>query len=184
MIYFMNSARDFAASSGEGRGDAQASLPALAGFQPDVGVRIIPGLIWTQGFASGDLCSDVFADVPLALRRWWGQNRTVATHSCDPASVQKSFLRYTEWGDLTTYISFFLDWRTGAPDAVATYWHIWDDLRCFPSEVRLVSNRIEDLDAAHAAGIGSVLIVRGQSVPPVRSCVQQLVRDLSEVLAD
>lgn len=122
-------------------------------------------VIWQQGFFCGELCSEVFADVLPAFQRWRRMGRIVA--SCDSISValQKLFFRYSEWGDLTHYVSFFFDRHIGPKHTPQTYRRIVGDLQCSPDELLFISDALEALDAARETGIATALIIRAGAAP-------------------
>jgi len=45
-------------------------------------LKSLQGKIWAEGYASGELRSEVFDDVTPACKRWQAQNKTIATFSC------------------------------------------------------------------------------------------------------
>src|SRR3569833_109682 len=44
-------------------------------------LKAIQGLVWREGYADGDLQSEVFSDVPAALHRWTESGLRIAIYS-------------------------------------------------------------------------------------------------------
>jgi enolase-phosphatase E1 len=138
-------------------------------------------LVWRRGFLSGELCSDIFADVPSAFQRWRRLNHKVATCSWLSAGTQELFFRFSEWGDLTPYVNFFFNSR--GPRDLPGYQRIINAFQCRPAEVLFVSDAPIELDAAHGMGMGTALVGRTRTAP-VASAIHRLVPDLSDLLLE
>src|SRR5262245_37372049 len=76
-------------------------------------LKSLQGKIWEQGYASGALRSQVFDDVPPALKRWHAQNRSIAIFSSGSVLAQELLFTYTTLGDLTRYLSAYFDTTIG-----------------------------------------------------------------------
>jgi enolase-phosphatase E1 len=147
-------------------------------------LKTIQGLIWQEGFQSGELQSEVFADVPAAFKRWRSQNRTVAIYSSGSVLAQQLFFRYSEWGDLSGYIHCFFDTGVGPKRVAESYRRILCDLQCPPQEVIFVSDIVEELDAANEAGIATALAVRPGAELSISNPSHRVVTDLNTLIAD
>lgn len=145
-------------------------------------LKAIQGMIWQEGYLSGELCSEIFADVPVAFQRWRDQGRSIAIYSSGSVLAQQLFFRHSQWGDLTPYISFFFDTNVGPKRVVESYHRITAELQCHPEEILFVSDVIEELDAARGAGIGTVLAVRPGSAVVGGGVTHRLASDLSNLL--
>jgi enolase-phosphatase E1 len=145
-------------------------------------LRRIEELIWKNGFLSGELCSEIFADVPLAFRNWRMLDRRIAAYSSSHAEVQELFFRYSEWGDLAPLIDSFFDHRMGDKNAAQSYRRILAELKCRPEEVLFASDAAEQVDAAQETGMVTALVAR--SGTPLACSTHQLVPDLSVLVFD
>jgi enolase-phosphatase E1 len=127
-------------------------------------LKSLQGKIWKQGFESGELKGELFADVPEALRRWSEQGR-VAIYSSGSVEAQRLVFRHSIFGDLTGLISHYFDTRVGPKQASASYAAIAADLNVPPEEILFLSDMVRELDAAREAGCQTRLVVRPGNAP-------------------
>jgi 2,3-diketo-5-methylthio-1-phosphopentane phosphatase len=127
-------------------------------------LKSLQGRIWKAGFESGELKGTLFDDVPDAIRRWSAADR-VAIYSSGSVDAQRLFFRYSTAGDLTPLISGYFDTRTGPKMEPGSYASIAAAMDVAPGEVLFFSDAMRELDAAHAAGCGTRLVVRPGNAP-------------------
>lgn len=125
--------------------------------------------VWEAGFRHGDLIAPLPPDVAPALRAWHAAGQSLAAYSALPATTQQLFFSHTDAGDLTPLFAAFFDPGTGDPRAAASYAAIAARLACRPGSLRFLSGVVEELDAARAAGLHTVLIDRVADPPHPRS---------------
>jgi enolase-phosphatase E1 len=143
-------------------------IPAVAAYvqwlidqdRKSTGLKSLQGKIWETGYRSGELRSEVYPDVPLALERWQSAGIRVAIFSSGSIQAQQSLFRSTQTGDLTRYFTAYFDTTTGAKTAARSYTLIAESLKCPPSGILFVSDVAAELDAARAAGLQTVLCAR------------------------
>ena len=123
-------------------------------------LKAIQGMIWQTGFESGEIVSPVFEDVPAAFRRWKAADRLIAIFSSGSIMAQQLLFRYTEDGDLTQFISNYFDTNTGPKQEQKSYAAIAEEMKLQPAEVHFISDIVQELDAARAAGMQTSLAVR------------------------
>jgi enolase-phosphatase E1 len=123
-------------------------------------LKILQGLIWEQGFRQGELQSEIFPDVPVCLRQWYEAGLQTAIYSSGSVLAQKMMFRHTPYGDLTNLISGYFDTGVGPKKQPQSYQRIVADLQVAAQQVMFVSDITEELEAAHAAGLGTALSIR------------------------
>src|SRR5262249_41144062 len=72
-------------------------------------LKSLQGNIWQDGFDSGELHGEVYADVPLAFARWHRQGRKICIYSSGSILAQQLLFRTVESGDLTPQIVAYFD---------------------------------------------------------------------------
>jgi enolase-phosphatase E1 len=122
-------------------------------------LKSVQGKIWAEGYERGDLRSEVFPDVPPALRRWHTTSR-VAIYSSGSVEAQKYLFRYTQAGDLTQFIDAYFDTNTGPKIESASYRKIAELINVDPVDVLFISDSIRELDAARDANMATQLSLR------------------------
>lgn len=116
-------------------------------------LKALQGKLWRRGYESGALRSIVFDDVPVAFERWGN----VRIYSSGSIEAQQLLFRYTNHGDLTPYITAYYDTTTGAKRDAASYRKIGTGT--------FISDVVEELDAAAAAGFEPILAIRPGNAP-------------------
>jgi len=123
-------------------------------------LKSIQGKIWQTGYASGELRSTIFADVPIAFERWDKEGRRVAIYSSGSMHAQRLLFQYSSVGDLTKWISAYFDTTSGAKTEAASYSRIAEALGVEPQEILFLSDSPAEINAARSAGIDVRFVVR------------------------
>ena len=163
--------------------DEEASATAYAAWLMDrdrkeAALKSLQGRIWEAGYASGTLRSHLYPDVRPALERWRAEGRRIAIFSSGSVLAQRLLFAHTPDGDLTPLIDGFFDTTTGPKREPESYGRIASALSAPPSSVLFVSDVVEELDAARAAGLWTALCVRA-GAPPATD--HPVVRTFDEV---
>ena len=123
-------------------------------------LKTLQGLIWKQGYLSGELRAEMYADVPPALRRWQGQGVRLAVYSSGSAEAQRLIFGHAEAGDLSGLFEAFFDTAIGAKREAASYTAIAAALALPPGDILFLSDVGAELDAAAAAGLRTIQLAR------------------------
>lgn len=123
-------------------------------------LKTIQGLIWEQGYANGDLQSHLYPDVIPSLRAWRAAGLTLAVYSSGSERAQRLLFAHSPDGDLTPLFSAFFDTRVGGKREARSYQAIAAALDVPTAEVLFLSDVLEELDAAAAAGMETRWLVR------------------------
>jgi len=146
-------------------------------------LKSLQGKIWAEGYASGELRSQVFDDVPPAFRRWRRHNRTIAIFSSGSVLAQKLLFAHTVAGNLTGFLSAYFDATTGTKADPVSYEKIATMLKCSPPEIVFISDVVAELDGAEAARLQTLLCERPGNHPQPANA-HDLVRTFDDVLPD
>ena len=142
---------------------ARAALAAIELMNRDVketALKALQGMIWRQGFESGEIVAHVFDDVPPALARWADSGLDVRIYSSGSIEAQQLFFGHTAAGDLTPLLRGHYDTTTGPKRDAASYERIAADMGLAPRQVLFVSDVGAELDAARTAGMATALAIR------------------------
>lgn len=145
------------------------------------GLKELQGLIWRQGFQKGDIGAHVYPDVPAALAAWCAAGVDVRIFSSGSVAAQRLLFANSEHGDLGKYIKGHYDTRTGPKRQPSSYTAIAADMQIEAGEILFLSDLVEELDAAQAAGLKTALVVRPGNPPPPPDHEHPVVRDLAAV---
>ena len=128
-------------------------------------LKSLQGKVWQAGYESGELKSQMFADVPPAFAHWQQQGKRIAIFSSGSVLAQKLLFRYTEVGDLSGFISGWFDTNIGAKREAESFHRIAAALSCEPHEVAFISDVTAELAAAQAAKMQTFLALRPGNPP-------------------
>lgn len=123
-------------------------------------LKSLQGLIWKEGYDSGEIVSHIYADVLGALERWRAAGKRIAIFSSGSVAAQKLLFAHTSRGDLTPFFSGYFDLSTGAKFEAASYAKIAKALDHRPSEIHFYSDAPREVEAALAAGLIATLVER------------------------
>lgn len=144
-------------------------------------LKSIQGKIWQSGYESGELVSEIFADVPQAFERWKKEGKTIAIFSSGSVLAQKLIFKYSNFGDLSGFISEYFDTNTGAKRIGESYVKIAAAMNHPQKRVAFISDVTAELDAAKIAGLRTFLSVRegnGIVQPPIHHHAVASFKDL------
>jgi enolase-phosphatase E1 len=116
-------------------------------------LKTLQGLIWSEGFARGDLVSHFYDDVVPALRAWHTAGVRLHVYSSGSVAAQRAWFRSSPEGDLLPLVGSLYDTENAGPkQEAASYRTIAADLDVPADRILFLSDRPGELDAARAAG--------------------------------
>jgi len=142
-------------------------------------LKALQGMVWAQGYAAGELIGHVYADTPVALRRWRDAGLQLYVYSSGSVEAQQLIFGHTEYGDLTPLFSGYYDTRIGAKREASAYRAILEDIGLPGEQVLFLSDIGEELDAACEAGLMTTQLLRDAKARPFAH--HPAVRDFSEI---
>lgn len=133
-------------------------------------LKSIQGEIWKEGYKSGRLIGEVYADVPPVLKSWSEAGIRLFVYSSGSIDAQRLLFGHTLKGDLTPRFEAFFDTTIGAKKESCSYKNIIRTINCLPNEVLFLSDVEVELDAAVVAGLSVCHLVRPEenTLPSVR----------------
>jgi enolase-phosphatase E1 len=146
-------------------------------------LKALQGMIWEAGYTNREYRAHVYPEVPACLREWHRAGKRLYVYSSGSVPAQKLLFAHTDAGDLTPLLSGYFDTETGPKRDAASYRRIAAAIGVSPAEVLFLSDVVEELDAAHAAGLQTILIARA----PVRcpgSSTHLCVADFDTIAPD
>ena len=141
-------------------------------------VQRLQGLIWQQGYASGQLQGHVYSDVKPAFQRWAANEIHIGVYSSMPVWSQKLLFGHSVAGDVAMYIRDHFDLAVCHQHHSVGYTLISMKVFRQPSEILFLSSVERHLDAAREAGLQTTYVSRGTEA----STSHKSVASLSEIL--
>ena len=123
-------------------------------------LKALQGMIWADGYAEADFRAHIYADAARGLQKWAAAGLHLYVYSSGSVPAQKLLFGNTEAGDLTRLFSGYFDTETGPKREPESYARIAAAIAFAPAETLFLSDVVEELDAARAAGMRTVLLAR------------------------
>lgn len=116
-------------------------------------LKTLQGLIWKAGYLTGELKGHLYQDVLPVLETWHNSGIALFVYSSGSVAAQKLLFGFSECGDLTPLFSGYFDTHVGNKRESQSYDAIVKSLGYQPDEVLFLSDIVQELDAAAAAGL-------------------------------
>lgn len=127
-------------------------------------LKALQGLIWEAGYRDGEYRAHVYPEVAARLRAWKAQGLPLYVYSSGSVAAQKLFFRHSEAGDLSTLFDGHFDTEIGGKREAESYARIAAAIGIPPPDILFLSDIVEELDAARAAGLQTMWLCR----PPLQ----------------
>jgi enolase-phosphatase E1 len=128
-------------------------------------LKALQGMIWKHGYANGDFVAHLYPDAYRWLAARQAEGVAMYVYSSGSIGAQELYFRYNEFGDLRPWFQGFFDTTSGPKQAPDSYRAIAAAMGSDPARVVFFSDSVEELDAAHEAGMITVEI-RREGAPP------------------
>lgn len=128
-------------------------------------LKALQGLIWEAGYREGAFTGHVYEDAAQGLRDWHARGLRLYVYSSGSVQAQKLLFAHTDYGDLTPLFSGYFDTHIGGKRETDSYRRIAETLGLPPGEILFLSDVQAELDAARAAGLKTVGLVREGVTP-------------------
>ena len=129
------------------------------------GLKMLQGILWEDGYRTGELQGQVWPDVAEALRLWKERGIRARVFSSGSVLAQKLLFGHSDQGDLLPYFEGFHDTTTGPKQTPAAYAAIAESFGLPPEEILFLSDVVAELDAARDAGMPTGLLIRPGNRP-------------------
>ena len=127
-------------------------------------LKNLQGLIWEEGYNSGEIKGHIYEDVPKALQKWKEAGLLMGVYSSGSVKAQHLIFEYSEKGNLRPYFSNHFDTKVGHKRERESYDTIAIKLELNPAEILFLSDIKEELDAARSAGMKTTQLIRKDDV--------------------
>ena len=123
-------------------------------------LKQLQGLIWQTGYEHGDFKGHLYPDAFDFLQAQHAQNIALYVYSSGSVRAQQLLFKYSDYGDIRALFNDFFDTKVGAKQEQAAYNTIIEQLPFDASEVLFLSDVAAELDAAKAAGLKTLHLIR------------------------
>jgi enolase-phosphatase E1 len=123
-------------------------------------LKALQGMIWKEGYEAGEYRAHVYPEVSARLHAWRADGLHLYVYSSGSVPAQRLFFRYSDAGDLTPMFAGYFDTETGPKREAASYTKIAEAIGERPEHILFLSDLVEELDAARAAGLQTGWLLR------------------------
>lgn len=129
------------------------------------GLKELQGLIWENGFKSGEMVAHLYPDVLPTIDAWRAAGKQVWIYSSGSIAAQKLFFGHTPAGNLLDRFSGHFDTTSGGKKEAESYRRITAAMGRKPEQILFVSDIADELQAARQAGLHTALSLRHENQP-------------------
>jgi enolase-phosphatase E1 len=142
-------------------------------------LKALQGLVWQRGYEARDFTGHVYGDAARNLRRWHEAGLPIYVYSSGSAQAQELLFRHSDAGDLTPLLAGYFDTRIGPKREQHSYTAIANAIGLPPGDILFLSDVAAELDAAAAAGMRTIQLVRDDGIERGR---HRTVHDFDEII--
>ncbi len=146
-------------------------------------LKALQGMIWEEGYRGSDFVAHVYADAARCLRAWHARGITLHVYSSGSVPAQKLLFAHTGAGDLSGLFNGYFDTTTGPKRDASSYARIATGIGEPPAAILFLSDIVEELDAARAAGMQTCLVARAPGRCPDQG-IHRCVADFDAITLD
>jgi enolase-phosphatase E1 len=128
-------------------------------------LKKLQGLIWESGYRSGAFRSEIFPDAFRALERWKADGLRLYIYSSGSVQAQLLYFEFSSDGDVRPFFSGYFDTDIGSKIEAASYHRIGERIGAKPNSIAFFSDNAKELEAARAAGLQTVHVVKDATTP-------------------
>ncbi|MGH8166679.1 MAG: acireductone synthase [Woeseiaceae bacterium] len=142
-------------------------------------LKSLQGCVWEEGYRSGAFTGHVYDDTVPNLRKWHERGILLYVYSSGSVKAQQLLFGHSDAGDLQPLFTGYFDTRVGGKRDAASYRTICERIGLPAWEILFLSDVTEELDAAAAAGMQTVQLVRDWGITNGRHTV---AHDFGDIL--
>ena len=128
-------------------------------------LKALQGMIWKDGYESGEYRAHLYPEVAARLREWRADGVALYVYSSGSVPAQRLFFKFSEGGDLSPLFAGYFDTETGPKRERLSYQRIAEAIGEQPGHILFLSDIVEELDAAKAAGLRTGWLQRAPMTP-------------------
>lgn len=165
---------------GEPSADVERVIAILLGWLAEdrkaTPLKALQGMVWAEGYHAGLLKGHVYPDAVEALTRWHAQGLKLYVYSSGSVQAQQLIFGCSQAGDLTPLFSGYFDTTSGGKREAQSYRTISAAMGVPAGQLLFLSDVVEELDAARAAGMHTVGLVREGGELGDHACVESFTQ--------
>ena len=155
----------------------------MAADRKTTALKSLQGHIWRQGYAAGELRTELFRDVYDALAAWRSYGIKTYIYSSGSRLAQRDLFAHTNAGDLRPYLFGFFDTTSGMKIESSSYENIALSLGVdAPSDILFATDNILEARAAVGAGWQAVVVDRPGNKALPAECEFKVIMSMDDLI--
>ena len=143
-------------------------------------LKDIQGLIWKDGFKSGQLKAPLYEDAYEKMKKWRNKYK-LYIYSSGSVSAQKLFFSHTNYGNILDWLSGHFDTKIGNKKESQSYEKIAQEIGLKPEEILFLSDNPDEIKAAAKADLQVVKVSRPEDDPYIEGFPYRQIRSFEEL---
>ena len=176
---------DIRREANEPNADVETVIEVLLGWIVEdkkiTSLKTLQGNIWKHGYENGDFTGHVYDDAVRCLRKWLDNGIALYVYSSGSVDAQKLLFGHSDVGNLRPVFSGYFDTQVGHKREADAYRIISQQIALPAQDILFLSDVVEELDAAAAAGMQTTQLVRDDDVVMGS---HRIAHDFDEVVLD
>jgi len=145
-------------------------------------LKEIQGMIWKEGFETGELKAPLYEDAYNKMKIWREKNIPMYIYSSGSVEAQKLFFSYTNYGNILDWFKGHFDTRNaGNKKEKSSYEKIAEKIKLKPEDILFLSDNIDEIRAAAEAGFQVVKVSRPEDVPYLENLPYKQIKSFKEL---
>ena len=145
-------------------------------------LKLLQGLVWVDGYQTGELVGHIYPDALEVLRRWREEGLPAHVFSSGSVQCQTQFFQHCPEGDLRPLFDRHFDTGVGAKVDPKSYVAIADALGLPTDAILFFSDNPRELEAATSVGVRVAQALREGAEADGRFAAIKSFRDFNESL--
>ena len=147
-------------------------------------LKELQGLIWEEGYKSGELKGHIYEDAYRKLKEWHERGIPIYVYSSGSVKAQKLLFRHTQYGDINYLFSGYFDTKIGNKKDSESYGRIAQEIGLKPKEILFLSDNPDEIRAAAKAGMKVIRFAREGENEIIENFPYPQVRSFDEISLD
>jgi len=143
-------------------------------------LKDIQGLIWKEGFETGELKAPLYEDAYIKLKEW-KEKYPIYVYSSGSIQAQKLFFSHTNYGNILDWFSGHFDTKIGNKKESESYKKIAKEIGLNPEEILFLSDNPDEITASASAGMRAIRIVRPDDAEYIEDFPYKQIKNFDEI---
>lgn len=143
-------------------------------------LKDIQGLIWKEGFETGELKAALYEDAYRKLKEW-KEKYPIYVYSSGSIQAQKLFFSHTNYGNILDWFSGHFDTKIGNKKESESYKKIAKEIGLNPEGILFLSDNPDEITASASAGMKVIRTVRADDAEYIENFPYKQIKNFDEI---